>query len=349
MIELATLTPKGQEAADVARRLASFLADARVSLELAIYDLRLTGEAAALVVDALEEAVHRGVRVRLAFNVDSAGPIPVPPPPQATPDEIEALPVDTRGIPGIPDLMHHKFVVRDGSAVWTGSANWTDDSWTKQENVLAVVGSPEIAAAYQRDFEQLWQTANVAASGDVDPSPVAVGGATVRAWFTPVRGEALSHRIASTLGRARRRIRICSPVITSGTILGTLAELASDHRVDLAGAVDLTQIEQVLSQWQLNHNAAWKTPALKRLLEYGAFSGKRSTPWAPGSQHDYMHAKITVADDTVFLGSFNLSHSGELNAENVLEIEDAALAERLASYVDSVRARYPRIDFPDMS
>ncbi len=31
-----------------------------------------------------------------------------------------------------------------------------------------------------------------------------------------------------------------------------------------------------------------------------------------------------------------------LNAENMLEIEDAALADRLAAYVDSVRARYPR-------
>jgi phosphatidylserine/phosphatidylglycerophosphate/cardiolipin synthase-like enzyme len=53
-----------------------------------------------------------------------------------------------------------------------------------------------------------------------------------------------------------------------------------------------------------------------------------------------MHAKVTVCDDTVFIGSFNLSHSGERNAENVLEIEDAALAERLAEFVDELRARY---------
>ena len=53
-----------------------------------------------------------------------------------------------------------------------------------------------------------------------------------------------------------------------------------------------------------------------------------------------MHAKVTVADDTVFLGSFNLSRSGEENAENVLEIADAALADRLAAFVDELRARY---------
>ena len=33
------------------------------------------------------------------------------------------------------------------------------------------------------------------------------------------------------------------------------------------------------------------------------FSGKRSTPYAPGSVHDFMHAKITVIDDVVFVGS----------------------------------------------
>ena len=56
-----------------------------------------------------------------------------------------------------------------------------------------------------------------------------------------------------------------------------------------------------------------------------------------------MHAKVTVADDTVFVGSFNLSHSGEMNAENVLEIHDPALADRLAAYIDEVRERYAGI------
>ena len=56
-----------------------------------------------------------------------------------------------------------------------------------------------------------------------------------------------------------------------------------------------------------------------------------------------MHAKITVADDISFIGSFNLSHSGELNAENVLEIKDAAIADKLAAFVDEIRALYPLV------
>ena len=56
-----------------------------------------------------------------------------------------------------------------------------------------------------------------------------------------------------------------------------------------------------------------------------------------------MHAKVTVADDRVFVGSFNLSHSGEDNAENVLELEDSQLADRLAAFVDEIRSRYPAV------
>ncbi len=59
-----------------------------------------------------------------------------------------------------------------------------------------------------------------------------------------------------------------------------------------------------------------------------------------------MHAKVTVCDDTVFLGSFNLSHSGETNAENVLEIADKAIADRMATFIDEIRMRYPPVDLP---
>jgi len=62
--------------------------------------------------------------------------------------------------------------------------------------------------------------------------------------------------------------------------------------------------------------------------------------------HDFMHAKVTVCDDTVFVGSFNLSRSGEQNAENVLEIKDAELADRLAAFVDEVRAKYGPVQLP---
>jgi phosphatidylserine/phosphatidylglycerophosphate/cardiolipin synthase-like enzyme len=243
--------------------------------------------------------------------------------------------VPVKPIPGWRDLMHHKYVVRDAEAVWTGSMNWTLDSFTRQENVVATLGSPAVAAAFTRNFEQLWETRRVGDSGDFDSAP-ADG---VRPWFCPGRGPELSHRIAKRIGAARRRVRIASPLLTAGPILGTLAEVVEEERVDVAGICDATQVEQVFRQWEDNPRSRWKGPLLERSLVI--FHGKRSTPYAPGAVHDYMHAKVTVADDTVFLGSFNLSRSGETNAENVLEIADAALADRLAAFVDELRARYP--------
>jgi phosphatidylserine/phosphatidylglycerophosphate/cardiolipin synthase-like enzyme len=101
-------------------------------------------------------------------------------------------------------------------------------------------------------------------------------------------------------------------------------------------------VDEVVRQWHQNGNVTWKLPLLQRILA-GPFSGKRSEPWEVGSVHNFMHAKVVVADETVFAGSFNLSHSGEKNAENVLEIRDGELAGELAAYVDEVRGRYPAL------
>jgi phosphatidylserine/phosphatidylglycerophosphate/cardiolipin synthase-like enzyme len=285
----------------------------------------------------------RGVKARLAYNVDHSRNVPVPPPPITDPAWVERLPCETAAIPGVPDLMHHKYVIRDGASLWTGSTNWTGDSWTREENVIVTADSAELAAHYVEDFEQLWTTRNVRKSGRVDSAPFQVGGVAVRAWFCPGRGEALAHRIAKAIGTATRRVRIASPVLSSAPILATLAQVVDDGKIDVAGVVDRTQVGEVIHQWRENGNAAWKEPLLQRALTGAPFSGKHTTPYAPGSVHDYMHAKVTVADDTAFVGSFNLSHSGELNAENVLEIADPAVAERLAAFVDTVRAAYPSI------
>jgi len=339
-VEVRTLTDGGQPADQTAHALVEFVAAAKQTLEIAIYDFNLPPDLNELVCGALDEAQKRGVAVRLAYNLDHAKEAPVPPPPITDPDALEAQPFPTAAIPGVPDLMHHKYVVRDAASVWTGSTNWTGDSWTREENVIVTVDSPAIAARYRDDFEQLWATRIVARSGKVDTAPVEGG---MRAWFCPGRGEKLAHRIAKAIGAAKRRVRIASPVISSAPILGTLAQVASDGKIDLAGVVDATQIAEVLQQWHENGNASWKAPLLQTTLTRAPFSGKVTTPYAPGSVHDYMHAKVTVADDTVFVGSFNLSHSGELNAENVLELTEPQIAEQLAAFVDEIRGHYPPV------
>jgi phosphatidylserine/phosphatidylglycerophosphate/cardiolipin synthase-like enzyme len=347
VIEALPLHPGG-DPLEMARRIAAFLGEARESLDLALYDVRLPGEPGDVVSGALCDAAERGVRVRIAYNADHPERIFFPPPPRTKPELLEAMPFPTCGIPGIPDLMHHKYVVRDAESVWTGSMNWTTDSWTLQENVvLTAEGAPALAAEFAQNFEELWRSRNVDASGREDPRPLDIDGRHVRAWFTPGHGEELSHRIAKAMGRARQRVRIASPVITAGPVLGTLAEMAAERRVDLRGVVDRTQMDQVVYQWRTNGHSAWKIPILASVLANADFKGKRSTQYTPETPHDFMHAKVTVADDTVFAGSFNLSRSGEMNAENVVEVHDGDLADRLAAFIDEIRERYEAMPAPD--
>lgn len=244
---------------------------------------------------------------------------------------------ETIAIPPEPDLMHHKYVIRDRSAVWTGSTNWSDDSWRREENVIVTAASAALAAVYADDFEQLWRSREVARTGRTPSAPIDVGGIEVRPWFTPGHSRQLVHRIASAVGHARERVRIASPVITSGPILGTLAETLDDG-VDVGIVIDGTQVGEVLRQWE--HRRGWKRATLERVARDPRTRAKVSTPWGLATVHDFMHAKVTIVDGTVFVGSYNLSRSGETNAEDVLEIADAALADRLAAYVDALRERY---------
>jgi phosphatidylserine/phosphatidylglycerophosphate/cardiolipin synthase-like enzyme len=242
--------------------------------------------------------------------------------------------------------MHHKYMVRDGEALWSGSTNWSTDSWTLQENVIVTATSAELAAAFARNFEELWSTRDVDRSGHAEVLTIGVGGRPVRAWFTPGHGSALSHRIATAIDRAERRVRIASPVITAGPVLGTLAQVAAEQQIDLGMVVDRTQMEQVVEQWTRNGRSRWKLHVLRSVLEHADVRGKPSIAWGHDTPHNYMHAKLTVADDTAFIGSFNLSRSSEQNAENVLEVEDPLLADELASFVDAVRGRYERMPAP---
>lgn len=348
MIELTTLRDGGQSAESVAARLFEFVEQAKTSLEIAIYDIRVREAIEQQGRDVLRRAVERGVAVRLVYELEDGARDPVPAPPTTDPTQLEAEPFPTHGVETAMGLMHHKYIVRDGRTVWTGSMNWTEDSWTRQENVIVTLESEALARAYTLNFEELWNARTVEKTGDVDPRPVTIGASTVRPWFCPGHGEALAHRIAKHLGKARRRIRIASPVLTSGPILGTLVEIVNERRCDVAGIVDDTQIDQVFFQWRDNGVSGWKIPLLHTVLTKGVFSGKVSTPWSPETVHDFMHAKVTVADDVTFIGSFNLSRSGERNAENVVEIHDPTIADQAAAYIDTIRAAYPRATPPDV-
>jgi phosphatidylserine/phosphatidylglycerophosphate/cardiolipin synthase-like enzyme len=302
----------------------------------------------ATVLASFDAAIKRGVVVRLMFNQDHAQVIPVPPPSEVDwefIDRLKSIGVMIKPVPGVPDLMHHKYVVRDASlpqaAVWSGSTNWTNDSWTREENAVFTIASVEVAAAFLQNFEELWQKPVVATSGRFTaPWSTLPDSTRVRPFFCPGRGLKLVHEMARSISSAQKRIRICSPVITSGPILGALAEVVEHPGPDISGVYDATQMDEVQRQWQSQTMASWKIAAFQGIIKVVKFGSKRSTPYAKGSVHDFMHAKILIADDYVYAGSFNLSHSGEQNAENVVLFQSQPVADLCAIYIDRVAATY---------
>ena len=241
MIEAHTLTDGGQTALEVAERLAGFLQAAERSLDFALYDFDLEQPTAKIVADEIVEAEQRGVAVRLAFNVDNEKPPPLFPPARGEPSLIDSLEVPTKPIPGVPDLMHHKFAVRDGKTVWMVSTNWTTtpsraartSSWSssprrsppRTRRTSSSSGRP---ARWSRAGSSTRRRSTSAAARSASGSHRATARRSPPASLTGSSGR------GSGYGSARR--------LTSGPILGALAECVSDGKVDITGVVDGTQM-----------------------------------------------------------------------------------------------------------
>ena len=339
---------EGEQTADaVMGRLTAFLRGAQESLDFAIYDMRFSDALKSQLTAALRERAAAGVRIRICYDGDkplapdlAAGQDPAPPGAGAL---VQSLGFPWRRIAGMK-LMHHKFIVRDAASVWTGSLNMTDDAFTLMENNVVQIDSPLLAASYAVDFEELWEKKNFDNTGAIKTASVALvfagAPASVRVMFSPGTGLAIDEEIAKRVRQARRRVRICSLLINSGTLIAALGDVLREGRVKVDGIYDRTQMTDVYRQWQEVPQNRWKIPALRDVINRAGLVGKNSTPYSLTGRHDYMHNKILVIDDTVITGSYNFSRSAQFNAENILFIESPALAEKYSAYIDHLIHKY---------
>ena len=336
-----------QSAEDVMARLTDFISGAKRALEFAIYDMRFSGPLRTQLAAALRDRVEAGVEIRFCYDADkppqpdlAAGQDPAP---AGTGAFVQSLGYPWRRIAGMK-LMHSKFVVRDGQAVWTGSANMTDDAFTLMENNIAEINSQPLAGYYAQNFEELWQKQNFEHAGDILTQPVPLTfsdqSATARVMFSPGCGLEIDAEIARRVRATQRRVRICSLLINSGTLIGELGNLLRRGRVAVDGIYDRTQMEQVYVQWQEVPQNRWKIGALQEIILRAGLIGKDSTPYTPTGRHNFMHDKVLVIDDTVITGSYNFSRSAQFNAENILFIESAPLAEVYSAYIDHLKSKY---------
>ena len=100
-------------------------------------------------------------------------------------------------------------------------------------------------------------------------------------------------------------------------------------------------MDQVERQWRAAHVGADKVNTWQKVAQ--RLARKNSIPFdmhKPQQPHNFMHNKLVLADDTVIMGSFNLSNHAMGNAENVLLIKDPALAQKYGAYLAALIAKY---------
>ncbi|SOD73654.1 phosphatidylserine/phosphatidylglycerophosphate/cardiolipin synthase-like enzyme [Jatrophihabitans sp. GAS493] len=341
--------------ATIADDLAAFVSAATTSIEVAIYDFRLADPGIIeTVVGAFTAAADRGVAVRIAYDAgkpaDGTGAdfaaLGADPAPVGTGDflnqHLGSTAVSLKPIRAGGQLMHSKYILRDAAgtastAVWTGSTNFTEDAWTRQENNVITVADRAMAESYLVDFEQMWQTGGIHNAGLHGGGSTTIDGVNVGWDFCPGDGRAVNDALAARVAAARERLIVATMVLSSHEVLASLAAAVAAG-VALSGIYDGAQMDPIVRQWRNSPRLGQVLADWERVVTH--LVRKESTPYTPTSVHDFMHLKVLISDGILTTGSYNFSGNAERNAENQLHVDDPLTLEAYTAYLDAVIAEY---------
>lgn len=252
--------------------------------------------------------------------------------------------VGMEGITGGGKLMHNKYIARDAgtsnAAVWTGSTNWTDDAFGRQDNNIIQIKSVPLTDAYEKNFKELWKNGDLRGTGVDGHTTVKIGGGSVTVAFSPGDGKFIDQTYADMIKNAQKNVHIASMVISSPDILQALRDI-KDAGIPLDGIYDGPQMRNVVRAWSNSQSPE----SAEKLANWNAIKdslvSKNSHPYSPGGPHDFMHNKtVTVDDAKVATGSFNFSMNATKNAENVLFIDNSATATQYRTYIEDLVKTY---------
>lgn len=301
-------------------RLLALMDGARESLEGAFYEFRDLE-----VAQGLLRAKARGVRVRLYGESDyredfrrylvaaSLGQREDPPRVRFAElkERVKPLSLDCEEVAGIPicydereGFMHHKFLVVDGKAVWTGSTNMTWNAFARNNENSLLLPSPTLAQGYAREFEALFGGQK---EGLGQPVAFALEGVEGVAYFSPRGGRLAREALLKRLSEAQREVLVAAFVLTDRELVEALKEA---HGRGLS-------VRILLESRNLGDSRE------EDLLRAGVPVRQDANPYT-------MHHKVMVLDGTyVVTGSYNFSaRAYGVNNENLLVLKSPSLAER---------------------
>jgi phosphatidylserine/phosphatidylglycerophosphate/cardiolipin synthase-like enzyme len=266
--------------------------------------------------------------------------------------------------------MHNKFMVFDGTWVWTGSWNFTmnglygDDANRPlgilggNSNNALEIHSPDLADIYTDEFEEMWGGTGAAPDPDAakfhgrksdnTAHVVTVGGSTVEVYFSP-GDDALGKVTQTVIDEADVSADFCAFTWSDQAILDELKLKWENSKVDLVGTLTGFSVEGVFDS--LGFNQWWSASVdMTGRTASNSSQDNPNTRWANPApvykdredailHHKYMVLDgHTASDPIVITGSTNWSANGnDTNDENLLIIHDAAVADQ---YMQEFAARY---------
>jgi phosphatidylserine/phosphatidylglycerophosphate/cardiolipin synthase-like enzyme len=235
-------------------------------------------------------------------------------------------------------LMHNKYIVQDGSSVWTGSGNFTNGGLYLQDNNFLAIRSAGVAAVYTNDFEGLAKPGHAKAHSvgiPGKPGLATLGSVKMSVQFSTQfqEAEGLETTVVKALTGAKK-IRLIAMLVSDPGILTALHGLKNR---DIQGVLDPHEMKQVMKppkgKSKLDPSLFWFANGDPR------FVAAPSHAFSKNDQNDFMHNKVLIIDDHIVItGSYNFSENAELNDENMLVIDSAGVATAYAAYFDALFA-----------
>lgn len=278
----------------IVEKVVASLNTATHTIDAATYDFDLQAMA-----DALIAAHDRGLVVRLVTDTDTMGE-----------DVIKQIKKD--GIKVVEDhrsaIMHDKFIIVDGLAVWTGSWNFSENDNYKNNNNFIGIVSPEMVANYQTEFNEMFERQEFGPTSTANtPYPqFTVNGTLIENYFAPE--DDVEDHIVAALKNAKQSVYFAAFTFTSDPISQTLIDL-SHSGLTIEGVYEKRQVSAGSDQ-SYNLLTAAKLPVL--------LDGNRYT----------LHDKYMVIDQQVVItGSFNYTKAANTeNDENLLILHNSDIA-----------------------
>ena len=284
---------------EIPEALIAKINSAQRSIDIAAFEFNLDP-----VADALIAAHNRGVAVRW-FTDDEHG--------IETDDEEgrgQFQRLREAGIPVRDDqrngLMHNKFIIFDEKSVWTGSTNLTINGIFRNNNNVLFFDSPQIAARYEREFNELWRGHSGAESRSTVHRQTAILDKTpVFVMFAP-EDDAMDYLLPLVKG-AEESVHFMAFAFTHDE-LGEELLKKSRRGLDVRGVFETRNTNDPYSE-------------IHRLGCAGV--GVRED-----GNSGTMHHKVFIIDDKIVVtGSFNFSNSAnQTNDENMVFLNNDAIA-----------------------